>query len=200
MSTIVKIKSQGDCLLHVTTKQDCSDVAMEITLPRNGHGNFKVKRNARSELWGILKYPGEGSVNLKFSDSYIVDGSAAIYADEDAWVLAITNLVCSVCCGDGAGGGPGGDMVGFEAFTSNTTTSPFTIVRAVASGSIVAGKAAWEIHNSGGEGALVNGQVLLPGENLRDKAYVDPDTKEFVRCSAVTYDGTGTELLIFFRD
>jgi hypothetical protein len=63
--------------------------------------------------------------------------------------------------------------------------------RTSASGTVTAGKRSVSIRNAGSANGVVLGANLLPGETVNFDAASLKDT-----LGAITYDGTGTDLLI----
>jgi hypothetical protein len=74
--------------------------------------------------------------------------------------------------------------------TTGVTITP-TMVRSSTSGTITAGKRSVSFRNAGSANATVLGANLLPGETVNFDAGSLKDT-----LSAITYNGTGTDLLI----
>lgn len=111
------------------------------------------------------------------------------------WQNAVLQLLGQIAAGGGGGGCPcpssaqEATLLNVLAAVESVVVTP-NLIRDTAAGSVAAGARSVTVYNAGGADGLVLGQIIKPGESLSWSAGLSNTL------GAVSYDGSGTELVI----
>jgi len=129
--------------------------------------------------------------------SFANDNTSGSKHSNGSWQLSVLQLLGQIAAGGGGGGGCPCPSSAQEATLAQVLTKLTAVsatpglIRAIGAGSVAAGAKSVSVYNAENANGLVLGQIIKPGESLTWSAGDMNNTLD-----AISYDGTGTELVI----